>query len=99
MPLGQKLEDSRCFMELGYLCLGPVTKSGCGGSEKTPRCIKANMVCRGCFGPIRKEANPLVDMMSALSSIGLDPKLILDRAPTFQRYIGAQGRLRPLPKR
>lgn len=99
VPLGQKLEDSRCFMELGYLCLGPVTKSGCGGSEKTPRCIKAFMPCRGCFGPIRAGANPMVEMMGALSSIGLDPKLILDRRSTFQRYIGAQGRLRPLPKR
>ena len=99
IPPGQKLEDSRCFMELGYLCLGPVTKSGCGGSEKTPRCIKAVMPCRGCFGPIRTGANPMVEMMGALSSIGLDPKLILDRRSTFQRYIGAQGRLRPLPKR
>lgn len=99
LPPGQKLEDSRCFMELGYLCLGPVTKSGCGGSEKTPRCVKAFMPCRGCFGPIRAGANPMVEMMGALSSIGLDPKLIIDRRSTFQRYIGAQGRLRPLPKR
>jgi len=99
VPPGQKLEDSRCFMELGYLCLGPVTRSGCGGSEKTPRCIRAFMPCRGCFGPIRAGANPMVEMMGALSSIGLDPKLILDRRSTFQRYIGAQGRLRPLPKR
>src|SRR4030042_1405462 len=99
VPPGQKLEDSRCFMELGYLCLGPITKSGCGGSEKTPRCIKAFMPCRGCFGPIRAGANPMVEMMGALSSIGLDPKLILDRSSTFQRYIGAHGKLRPLPKR
>jgi F420-non-reducing hydrogenase small subunit len=97
IPLGQKLEESRCFMELGFLCLGPVTKSGCGGHEKVPRCVKALMPCRGCFGPIRKDANPMVEMMGALSSIGLDPKVIPDRPATFQRYIGAQGRLRPLP--
>ena len=99
VPVTQKLEESRCFMELGYLCVGPATKSGCGGSEKTPRCIKGYMPCRGCFGPIRKGANPMVDMMGALSSIGLDAKLILDRPATFQRYIGGQGRLKPLPKR
>lgn len=99
VPPGQKLQDSRCFMELGYLCLGPITKSGCGGHEKIPRCIKAGMPCRGCFGPIRKGANPMVDMMGALSSIGLDPRSIQDRPSTFQRYIGAQNRLRPLPKR
>ncbi len=99
VPPGQSLETSRCFMELGYLCLGPVTKSGCGGHEKTPRCIKATMPCRGCFGPIRKGANPMVEMMGALSSIGLDPRSIPDRSATFQRYIGGQGRLRPLPQR
>lgn len=99
IPEGAKLEGSRCFMELGYLCLGPVTRTGCGGSEKTPRCIKGRMPCRACFGPIRKDANPLVEMMGALTSIGLDPKTIPDRAATFQRYIGAQGRLRPVAKR
>ena len=99
IPLGQAVENSRCFMELGYLCMGPVTKSGCGGHQKTPRCIKGVMPCRGCFGPIRKGANPMVDMMGALSSIGLDARSIPDRSATFQRYIGAQGRLRPLPKR
>jgi F420-non-reducing hydrogenase small subunit len=97
IPLGQKLEESRCFMELGFLCLGPVTKSGCGGHAKTPRCIQGLMPCRGCFGPIRKDANPMVEMMGALSSIGLDAKVIADRAATFQRYIGAHGRLRPIP--
>jgi F420-non-reducing hydrogenase small subunit len=91
------VNQSRCFMELGYLCLGPVTKSGCGGHEKIPRCIKGYMPCRGCFGPIRKGANPLVEMMGALSSIGLDAKAIVDRAPTIQRYIGAHGRLKPTP--
>lgn len=89
------VKESRCFMELGYLCLGPVTKSGCKGEGTAPRCISAYMPCRGCFGPIRKGANPLVEMVNALSSIGLDPKLIIDRAATIQRYIGAHGRLRP----
>lgn len=99
VPLTQKIEESRCLMELGYLCLGPATKSGCGGSRKTPRCIEGYMPCRGCFGPIREGANPMVDMVGALSSIGLDAKLIPDRLGTFERYIGAQGRLKPLPNR
>jgi F420-non-reducing hydrogenase small subunit len=99
VPPGNDVATSRCFMELGYLCLGPITKSGCGGHEKTPRCIKGAMPCRGCFGPIRKGANPMVDMMGALSSIGLDPKSIQDRPATFLRYVGAQNRLRPLPKK
>lgn len=91
-------ENVRCLMEQGILCLGPATRSGCGGTEKIPRCVKAYMPCRGCFGPIRAGANPMVDMMSALSSIGLDPKEIEDRMATFNRFIGA-GRLRPIPAR
>jgi len=99
VPPGEAPENSRCLMELGYLCLGPVTKAGCGGSEKVPRCIRAGMPCRGCFGPVRKGANPMVDLMGALSSIGLDPKSIPDRLATLQRYTGAHQRLRPLVKR
>jgi F420-non-reducing hydrogenase small subunit len=55
------------------------------------------MPCRGCFGPIRKDSNPMVDMMGALSSIGLDVKLVDDRRALLNRYIGGQNRLRPLP--
>jgi len=96
---GQAIDTVRCFMEQGYLCLGPVTRAGCGGSEKTPRCVKAHMTCRGCFGPIRAGANPMVDMMSALSSVGLKPQDIADRMATFNRFIGVVGRLRPMPAR
>ncbi len=97
--VGKPLDQVRCIMEQGYLCQGPATRSGCGGAEGTPRCIRAYMPCRGCFGPIRDKANPMVDMMGALSSIGLDPKQIPDRPATFNRFAGAQGRLRPLPRR
>jgi F420-non-reducing hydrogenase small subunit len=95
---GAPLSEMRCLMEQGFLCLGPATRSGCGGSDGVPRCIRAHMPCEGCFGPLSEKANPMVDMMGALSSIGLDPKQIPDRAATFNRFAGA-GRLRPLPKR
>jgi F420-non-reducing hydrogenase small subunit len=100
-------ENTRCFLEQdpAILCLGPVTRSGCAtgtdvhGEAKVPRCVKGYMPCRGCFGPIRKGANPLVDMMGALTSIGLDAKQVTDRRALLNRYIGAQKRLRPLPPR
>jgi F420-non-reducing hydrogenase small subunit len=95
---GKPLGEMRCLMEQGFLCLGPATRGGCGGSDGVPRCIRAYMPCEGCFGPLSEKANPMVDMMGALSSIGLDPKQIPDRAATFNRFAGA-GRLRPLPKR
>ncbi|MFC1524925.1 methyl viologen-reducing hydrogenase [Planctomycetota bacterium] len=101
---GEPWENTRCLMEQGYLCLGPVTRAGCAGmvekgETQVPRCIKGYMPCRGCFGPIRKGANPLVDMMTAISSIGLDAKQVVDRRALLNRYIGAQGRLKPLPQR
>jgi len=95
---GRPLSEMRCFMEQGFLCVGPATRSGCGGSDGTPRCIRAYMPCEGCFGPLSEKANPMVDMMGALSTIGLDPKQISDRAATFNRFAGA-GRLRPVPRR
>ena len=92
---GDPLDQVRCLMEQGFLCLGPATRAGCGGMEGgTPRCIRAYMPCRGCYGPLRLDANPMVDMMGALATIGLDPKQIPDRAATFNRFAGA-GRLQP----
>ncbi len=97
--VGKPLNEMRCLMEQGFLCQGPATRAGCGGHEGIPRCIRAYMPCRGCFGPLTEKANPMVDMMGALASIGLDPKVIPDRAATFNRFVGAGGRLRPLPRR
>lgn len=95
---GRPLNEMRCLMEQGFLCLGPATRAGCGGSQGTPRCIRAYMTCEGCFGPLSEKANPMVEMMGALATIGLDPKQIPDRAATFNRFAGA-GRLRPVPRR
>ena len=91
---GAPVSQMRCLNEQGIICNGPVTKAGCGGEEVIPRCIKANMPCRGCFGPIRDSSMPYVDMVNALVSNGIDIKTIDDRLGTFNRYIGAQKRLR-----
>lgn len=101
---GEPWENTRCLMEQGILCLGPVTKSGCArvfeeGGPKVPRCVYGYMPCRGCFGPIRKDSKPLVEMMGALSSIGLDAKQIEDRRALLNRYIGAHNNLRQIPVR
>jgi F420-non-reducing hydrogenase small subunit len=95
----EPLEKMRCIMEQGYLCLGAVTRAGCAGKTGTPRCVSARQSCRGCFGPIRKGARPLVDMMGALSSIGQDPKSVIDRRAMLNRFVGSHGNLRPLPAR
>jgi F420-non-reducing hydrogenase small subunit len=93
------LDKMRCINEQSFLCLGPVTLAGCAGKTGVPRCVQARTPCRGCFGPIRKGARPMVDMMGAITSVGLDPKTVVDRRAIMNRYIGAHGNLRPLPAR
>ncbi len=93
------LEKMRCINEQGFLCMGPVTLAGCAGKTGVPRCIQARTPCRGCFGPIRKGARPMVEMMGALTSVGLDPKSLVDRRAMMNRYIGGHGFLTVLPPR
>jgi len=92
-------DKERCLLELGYFCIGPATRTGCHGGgwggPKIPRCIAAGMPCEGCFGPIRAGASQMVDMMGALSTIGVDVKAMLDRPASFSRFVGAKARLRP----
>jgi F420-non-reducing hydrogenase small subunit len=93
------IDKMRCINEQGFFCMGPVTLAGCAGKAGSPRCIQARTPCRGCFGPIRKGARPMVDMMGALTSVGLDPKTVVDRRAIMNRYIGGHGFLTPLPAR
>ncbi len=57
-------DPDKCFLEQGVICLGPVTRSGCG-----ERCINANMPCRGCFGPTKEVMDMGGKMISAIASI------------------------------
>ncbi|MFW6236743.1 MAG: methyl viologen-reducing hydrogenase [Desulfovibrionales bacterium] len=90
------LNEMRCLLEQGYLCLGPVTKAGCGGTAGSPRCLNTRMPCRGCYGPIRKESKPLVDYMGALASVGFDPTRVPDRRGYLARFAGSHGVLKKL---
>jgi F420-non-reducing hydrogenase small subunit len=90
----EPLDQMRCLLEQGLLCMGPVTRAGCGGDGVTPRCISARVPCRGCSGPVRHEGNPLLDMMNALASNGIDFKSIPNR-PLLLRFSGAHSLLKP----
>lgn len=94
---GEPIDEMRCLLEQGYLCMGPVTAAGCS-KRGAPSCISARVPCRGCFGPVRKDGNQLLDMMNALASNGIDYKSVIDRR-SILRFSGAHGTLRPLKKK
>lgn len=86
------IDQMRCLLEQGFMCLGPVTKAGCAGmTGQAPRCISARMPCRGCYGPVREGAIPLVDYIGALASVGYDPSKMIDRRGFLNRFNGAHG--------
>ena len=90
------LDEMRCLLEQGFICLGPVTRAGCGGKGKPPRCLSTRMPCRGCYGPIRKDAKPMMDYMGALASVGFDPMKMPDRRGYLARFSGAHGVLKKI---
>jgi F420-non-reducing hydrogenase small subunit len=92
-PLGKM----RCILEQGMLCMGSVTRGGCGGDQLTPRCISARVPCRGCYGPVKEGSNQRFDMLNALASNGIDIKS-LPESVSMLRFSGAHGLLRHVRK-
>jgi len=95
----EKLPDEEtCFLEQGFICLGPATRSGCGS-----RCIKSWTPCRGCYGPLDDVADQGIKMLSALASV-MEPKeekeinalldTVVDPLRTFHRFSLASSMLR-----
>ncbi|MFP4213657.1 MAG: methyl viologen-reducing hydrogenase [Desulfohalobiaceae bacterium] len=88
----EPLDQMRCLLEQGILCMGPVTRAGCGGEAGTPRCISARVPCRGCYGPVKPESNQMLDMLNALASNGIDiPSL--PEYTSMLRFSGAHNLL------
>ena len=80
-----------CFLDQGLLCLGPVTRDGCG-----QQCVAgANMPCRGCYGLPANIDDQGAKMIALVGSV-LDAKSpaaiqeIVDSLPdpagTFYRF-------------
>jgi len=63
-PWEIKLDPEKCFLDQGIICLGPATRSGCGET-----CIRANMPCRGCFGPVDGVIDQGAKALSMIASI------------------------------
>ena len=92
------MNDMRCLLEQGLLCMGPVTRAGCSGAGgEAPRCISARVPCRGCYGPVKHDGNQMLDMLNALVSNGIDSRNLVDRN-SMLRFSGGHHRLRRMRK-
>lgn len=92
--VAEPLDQMRCLLEQGLMCMGPVTRAGCGGDGILPRCISARVPCRGCYGPVLPNGNQRLDMLNALASNGIDVAS-LPESVSLLRFSGGHGRLRP----
>ncbi|OLS24370.1 MAG: F420-non-reducing hydrogenase iron-sulfur subunit G [Candidatus Heimdallarchaeota archaeon LC_2] len=75
--------EGRCLLEQGIICLGPVTRIGCG-----ELCMRVNMPCRGCYGPTDEIDDMGTKFASAMSSIidtsnEIEAEQLLSTIPNF----------------
>ncbi|MBN1799984.1 MAG: hypothetical protein JW891_00665 [Candidatus Lokiarchaeota archaeon] len=85
----------KCFLEQGYICLGPVTHAGCG----TICPNKANAPCLGCYGPpvgVKEQGAKFISTLGSLCA-DKDPQEVLDfikdPAGLFNRFTLAASTL------
>jgi F420-non-reducing hydrogenase small subunit len=91
-------DPNECLLDQGIVCMGPATRSGCEAL-----CPKANMACRGCYGPPPNCLDQGAKMVSALGSVidAHEPEelekifdQIADPIGTFYRFSLAHSILR-----
>jgi F420-non-reducing hydrogenase small subunit len=97
-PHAVLLDNTKCLLSQGVICMGPATRSGCEAL-----CISGNMPCSGCFGPTSRVKDQGAKMLSSLCS-NIEPRdekeidAVLDDIPdpvgTFYRYGMATSLLR-----
>jgi len=92
------IDPNECLLDQGILCMGPATRSGCEAL-----CVKANIGCRGCYGPPPNVKDQGAKMVAALSSVvdAQNPEdarkimeTIADPMGTFYRFSMAGSLLR-----
>ena len=85
-----EIDEEKCLLAQGLLCMGPSTRVGCDSA-----CMKGNMPCTGCLGPVSRSADQGAAYIGAVASlIGSDEEkdvqavmdTIVDPAGTFYRY-------------
>ena len=59
-----KIDEEKCLLAQGLLCMGPSTRAGCEAL-----CIKGNMPCTGCFGPTTRVRDHGAKALSGFASL------------------------------
>ena len=89
-PHQAKIEEDKCLLAQGFLCLGAATRAGCEAA-----CIKGNMPCTGCAGSTSRVKDQGAKILASLTSLvdskdesEIDKILagIPDPVGTFYRY-------------
>jgi F420-non-reducing hydrogenase small subunit len=84
-----KADPKLCFLAQGVVCMGPATRDGCDFP-----CVKGNMPCTGCYGPL-PGGDAGARMIAALGGVvggDIENEIvrstqgIVDPAGTFYRY-------------
>lgn len=78
-------DEEKCFLAMGIVCLGPATRAGCGEV-----CMKANLPCRGCFGPVEGVADMGAKYLSAFATL-LEGKTEEERKMVSEQFIDPVG--------
>lgn len=90
-------DPDKCLLDQGIVCMGPATRSGCGGL-----CVAVGVPCRGCYGPPPNSMDQGTKMVAALASVidSDDPEEIdrildgiVDPVGTFYRFSMAHATL------
>ena len=78
-------DEKRCLLDQGILCMGVVTRGGCGSL-----CPTVNMPCAGCYGAPDGVTDQGAKMLAALGSIldvgdykAMDEQQLAERAGEF----------------
>lgn len=83
-------DPNRCFLEQGLICAGPATHAGCEAL-----CVRAEMPCRGCYGPpdgVHDQGAALLSAVVASFAGQSDAEIrkvlatIVDPVGTFYRF-------------
>jgi F420-non-reducing hydrogenase small subunit len=91
-------EPDWCLLEQGILCMGPVTRSGCGAL-----CLRCDMRCEGCYGPppaVHDQATAMIGALGTLLDATTEAHAqelvaqIADPTGTFYRFSMASGSMK-----